>query len=255
MEKVTLAGFFALLASTALAQVDAMPEPGQAGAGGAANLCQELLAFMNEPPLDAPTGAPAAASAEPASSSAQAESLQGAEPAEEEGTTPESEAAAGDGSSAPASGQSVPQVPADQTQSAQAAAGQSGPAHGAPDPNLGSNEGGQVENAPLDAGLSAPVPTDGTTEPKFSVLSLAEAEELAQANDIGACQTASRELRLAGVAMPAPLLALTALDRQYHQPAASQPQAPDADAPAAVLPEEEPFEPQTQPLAPQTEIE
>lgn len=73
-----------------------------------------------------------------------------------------------------------------------------------------------------------PVEPDKTT--KESVLSLADAEELASANDIAACQEASRELRLAGIAMPPPLLALTALDLQYQQTEAPQSQAPQEPA-------------------------
>ena len=42
------------------------------------------------------------------------------------------------------------------------------------------------------------------------------AKALASANDIAACQNAARELRLAGVAVPSPLLALAALDLQYQ---------------------------------------
>ena len=79
--------------------------------------------------------------------------------------------------------------------------------------------------------MSAPVPTDGKSVAKDSVLSVAEAEDLAGANDIAACQAAARELRLAGVAMPPPLLALAALDLQYQTTAG--PQAPGAgEAPA-----------------------
>jgi hypothetical protein len=57
---------------------------------------------------------------------------------------------------------------------------------------------------------------------KDSVMSLSDAEALAGANDLAACRDATRKLRLAGVAMPPPLLALAALDLQYHQPRAPQ---------------------------------
>jgi hypothetical protein len=77
------------------------------------------------------------------------------------------------------------------------------------------------------------VPTDTTSTPSQGILSLAEAEELARANDIAACQRAARELRLAGVAMPPPLLALAALDLRFQQSGGPGPQAPAPEAPAA----------------------
>jgi hypothetical protein len=51
---------------------------------------------------------------------------------------------------------------------------------------------------------------------KESVLSLQQAEQLATANDIAACQEAAKKLRLAGAPMPPALLALTALDLRYQ---------------------------------------
>jgi hypothetical protein len=48
-------------------------------------------------------------------------------------------------------------------------------------------------------------------------MDVAAAEQLAAANDLPACREASRKLRLAGVSMPNPLLALTALDPKFHQ--------------------------------------
>jgi hypothetical protein len=49
-------------------------------------------------------------------------------------------------------------------------------------------------------------------------MKIEEAEALARANDMLACRNASRKMRLAGVAMPPPLLALTALDPKFFQP-------------------------------------
>jgi hypothetical protein len=46
-------------------------------------------------------------------------------------------------------------------------------------------------------------------------MSVADAEQLAQGNDMGACREAAQKLRLAGVAVPAPLLALAALDLKF----------------------------------------
>jgi len=50
---------------------------------------------------------------------------------------------------------------------------------------------------------------------KLSIVSVEEAESLAQGNDMAACRQAARKLRLAGVAVPNPLLALAALDPKY----------------------------------------
>ena len=78
--------------------------------------------------------------------------------------------------------------------------------------------------------IAAPVPpADVKSTPKESVLDMAKAEELAAGNDIAACQKTAREMRVAGVAMPPPLMALAALDLQYHP-------KPGAAAPASATP-------------------
>lgn len=208
MEKALLAGIFTLAASVAGAQVEqVVSEP--IGAGEPANLCQELLAFVKTPPPEA-----AAASAPSTKAGATQSSIAPAAPTEES-VASESEAAGEN--SAQTSGKTVPPQSVEKTQSAQEASGQAGPAIEAPEPNSESVETGKAENAELKSGLSAPVPTDATSVPKSSVLSMADAEELADANDIAACQTAGRELRLAGTNMPPPLLALIALDLRYQQ--------------------------------------
>lgn len=119
--------------------------------------------------------------------------------------------------------------------SSQEVTGQSGPAHESPDPKAAAAAGGTAKDAPQKSGMSAPVPTDGESVPEKSVVSVAEAEELARANDIAGCQAAFRELRIAGVAVPPPLLALAALDLQYQSTA--QPDAPAADTAPAPQPQ------------------
>lgn len=52
--------------------------------------------------------------------------------------------------------------------------------------------------------------------PALSVVPLAEAERLAEADDLDGCRSAVRELRFAGVPMPAPLLAFSALDDRFY---------------------------------------
>lgn len=236
MERAILAGIFALAASTVLAQSEPASDP--AGAGEPANLCQELLAFVE---TSSSEGEAAAAPAAAADDSAEGVDAAEGQPAEEGAET---EAAAAGDDSAPASGEAIASQPVEETSSAQAASGQTGPAHGAPEPNSDSTEMGGAKNADLKAGMSAPTPTDGESAPKDPVLSVAEAEELASANDIAACQNAARDLRLAGVAMPAPLLALTALNLQYQSTAA--PEAEDANASPTEATETENAAPQTQ---------
>ena len=50
-------------------------------------------------------------------------------------------------------------------------------------------------------------------------MTVAAAEALAATGDPQACRDGARELRLAGVAVPPPLLALAALDIKFHKPA------------------------------------
>ena len=101
--------------------------------------------------------------------------------------------------------------------SAQEASGQSGPAHAAPEQNSGAESKTSAEDAQLKSSLSAPTPKDSSSTPKEAVMTMEEVEELASANDIGACRNAARKLRLAGVSMPPPLLALAALRPEHQQ--------------------------------------
>jgi hypothetical protein len=193
MRKTVFAGILILTASTSHAQTGMAPAPaapsapGPAAAMGPANLCQELVAFMQAPP-------PAAAA--PA----------GAAPAKPAAASP--------------SGEGVPQKPSSKTESAQSATGHSGPAHEAPKQHAGSASEASAQKPELKSSLSAPVPKAPATVAKETILTVAEAQELAGTNDIRACRDAARKLRLAGVAMPPPLLALTALDLRYQQTAA-----------------------------------
>ncbi|RUM95832.1 hypothetical protein EET67_20780 [Pseudaminobacter arsenicus] len=226
MTKLFLAGIFALSVSTSLAQTHTAPTapaaPANAGAGSAtagepANLCQELLAFMKAPPEpEAPIS--------PAKPAATQSAPQTSAPSDQQAGTAKQDSKA-------ASGEAVPPKAAGGTQSAQQQSGQSGPAHTSPEPNPATAKQGTAQGAPQSSGLSAPVPTEPTPIAKESQLSIAEAEKLAEANDIAACRDASRKLRLAGVAVPPPLLALTALDLQYQQNAKPPSQKPETGAP------------------------
>lgn len=232
MRKIVLAGILALSASTSLAQTTTSPQPaaptvgaptGQAAASqqsGPANLCQELLAFMKAPPEpESPAGAakPAAATAQQGAPAQSGSSQQGSSALA--GTT-----AAGDGASAkPDSGST----------SAQAVTGQSGVATDAPEPGKDPAASGSVANAPQKETRAAPTPpADVSSTPRESVLTVEAAEQLASANDVAQCQKTARQMRVAGVAMPPPLIALAALDLQYQQKSGAPAQPSGAADPA-----------------------
>jgi hypothetical protein len=101
--------------------------------------------------------------------------------------------------------------------SAQEASGQGGPAHAAPEQHSRAEPKTSAEDAQLKSSLSAPTPKAPSSTPKETVMTVEEAEDLASANDIGTCRDAARKLRLAGVSMPPPLLALTALRLEHEQ--------------------------------------
>ena len=227
MRSMFFAGIFALSASTALAQTGSAPAPAapatsapqaatpatQAAGqqtGKPANICQELVAFMKAPP---PEAAAPAAPAKPAAAPAQATPSQDKPAAQQgssalAGTTPSNGAA----SAKPETG----------SNSAQAVTGQDGVATDAPKEGKDNAAAGSgsVANAPQKESRAAPVPpADVTSTPKESVMTVAAAEELAGGNDIAACQEMARKLRVAGVSMPPPLMALAALDLKYQQEA------------------------------------
>jgi hypothetical protein len=214
MRSIILAGMCVLSASASWAQTTTPPQPSTPAVeaqtdqaapkqGGPANLCQELLAFMKAPPPEAPAPAGAAKPAEPpAQQSASAgQAAPGKESAATQGTTGAGQAKSDEGSG-----------------SAQQVTGQDGVATDAPEPGKDNAASGSVSNAPQKDSLSAPVPpADVTSTPKEEVLTVEAAEQLASANDVEQCQKTAREMRVAGVAMPPPLMALAALDLQYQQ--------------------------------------
>ena len=255
MRKRVLAGIFALSASTSLAQTGTTPEPAtepaatstapaapansgansgagqQVDAAGPANLCQELLAFMQAPPPEEAAPAPAKPAA--ASTGQAAPAQQGASALA--GTT--------------GSGEDASAKPDSEADSAEEVTGQDGVATDAPEPSNEKVAAGSVADAPQKDSLAAPLPpADVTSTPKESVITVAQAEELAAANDIAACQDTARQMRVAGISMPPPLIALAALDLQFQQAATPQSQAPGADRAAG----QQGAAPETAAPAPQT---
>ena len=145
-----------------------------------------------------------------------------------------------------AAGQGASPKPEKEATSAQAITGQDGVATDAPDPSKAKVAAGSVANAPQKESRAAPLPpADVTSTPKESVITVEKAEELATANDIAVCQDMARQMRVAGVSMPPPLIALAALDLQYQQGAGA------GAAPAGAEPAATGQEPAAQTPAPQ----
>lgn len=222
MREFVLAGAFTLSISTCWAQTTTPPAspapqaPGLADPArvlsqdGPANLCQELLAFLKAPPpADAP--APAAAAKPATGIQQQAKSP----PAADKSTRSTALA----GTTQTDTGIKTDAAGDDASNSAQAVTGQDGVATDAPDEeDAGQANSGSVANAPQKESRAAPVPpADVTSTPKESVLSVEEAQQLVDAGDLPRCQEKARAMRVAGVSMPPPLIALAALDLRYHQ--------------------------------------
>jgi hypothetical protein len=212
MREIILAGTFAFSASTCLAQTTPASQPASPPAvqksaaqqAGPANLCQEILLFMKSPPPEAaasPGAAKPAATGDQTEKTPQSASNQQGSSALA-GTTATDKAASGDSGS----------------NSAQAVAGQKGVATDAPEPGKDNAAAGAVANAPQKNSLSAPAPSaDVTSTPRESVLTMEAAQQLADAGDVAQCQKMARKMRVAGVSMPPPLIALAALDLQHQQ--------------------------------------
>ena len=162
------------------------------------------------------------AAAKPAAAKAPA---QDAKPAQQGSSALAGTTHAGDGASA---------KPGNEATSSQAVTGQDGVATDAPKPGGDKGAVGSVANAPQKESRSAPVPpADVTSTPKESVMTVEKAEELAATNDVALCQNLARQMRVAGVAMPPPLVALAALDLQYHPTGVPSPQTQGAEGQAA----------------------
>lgn len=150
---------------------------------GPANICQELVAFLQpKPPAPAPAaGGPGAA---PAPAPGGAAPAAQAAPAQAAPAQAAAAPAAGQGSPPPAPGQTSPT--------------------------------GQGTTPQATSGVSAPVP-QAQTAAKPSPVSLEEAQALAGSNNLRGCQEAAQKMRRAGVSLPAGLIALAALKPELLQ--------------------------------------
>lgn len=206
----------ALYAGPAAAQ-EPPPAPGKP-----ANLCQELLAFVKQP-----------------------------EPAKQAATTPQSQATAVSNPSGKTEGGKPADGGAPQkTSGLSGTVSESGPKSDAKAPEGKAPEGkppeGKAPEAKSDAKSEAkpdpktepksanpatdpraranaeakgpPAPGTPAPAPKPDQATIERIEAAASANDLGACRSAARSMRAAGVVMPPPLLSLSALDPKFFQP-------------------------------------
>lgn len=159
----------------------AQDAPAPAPQGGPANLCQELLAFVKQP-----------------------------EPAKQAAATPPAQATAvsnpsGKSEAAPSSAGGEPQQKS----------GLSGPPGGtSPDPGAGHKAAVAQANA---AAKNPPAPGAPAPKPQPDPATVASIETAAASNDQAQCRAAARSMRVAGVDLPPPLLALAALDLKFFQ--------------------------------------
>lgn len=175
-----------LLGGAALAQ-DAAPAA-QPASGKPANLCQELVAFVKQP-----------------------------EPANKASATPAQQATAVSNPSGKTEGGKPSDGGAPQKTS-----GLSGSVNETGNgPDTGKPAGNPAENPNAKANAAAknpPPPAPPAPSPKPDPAVVERLEAAAGANDLAACREAARTMRVAGVVMPPPLLALSALDLRFFQP-------------------------------------
>ena len=189
----------ALLIGAAAAQ-DAAQNPApaaapQVAAGKPANLCQELVAFVKQP-----------------------------EPANKAATTPPQQATAVSNPSGKTEGGKPSDGGEPQKSSGLSGAVSetgNGPAPGKQTNNPSANPSGNPATNPhAKANAEAknpPPPATPAPAPKPDPATIEKIEAAAGASDLAACREAARSMRTAGVVMPPPLLALSALDLKFFQ--------------------------------------
>ncbi|AWN42024.1 hypothetical protein DK389_17890 [Methylobacterium durans] len=177
----------------------------QAGSGKPANLCKELVAYVHPPApppaAAAPAGQPAAPGGQPAAASGQS-AAPGGQPAPAVQAPQPGQPSAG---ASPAAGET------------QQKSGLSGPV-----PQSGPGAAGPQGTAQAEAKPAAPPPAAPATPAPPPPLKptpemIERVDAAARDNNIAACRDAARQMRVAGIPMPAPLLALSALDLKFFE--------------------------------------
>lgn len=193
-----------LVAPAAFAQ-DAAPAPA-APAKGPANLCQELVAFVQKPEekkQEAATPAKQATAVSNSSGKSEGQPSTGAgEPQQKSGLSGPTNA----DTKAPSSDTKAPSTEAKAPTS---------------DTRAPVSDGKTVMTQANASAKSPPPPGAPAPSPKPDPAVIAQLETAAGANDQTACRAAARAMRVAGVVMPPPLLALAALNPKFY--AGSQP--------------------------------
>lgn len=180
---LTILGFAIVLPAAALAQTlqpraEAPTENGEgAGSGRPANLCRELTAFLHPPAAQADAGTPPPQTA----TAVQAPSQDKPVPKPGEAGTPQKES------------------------------GQSGPISNA-GPGAAGPQGHTQKDAQGASKADNPAAPLTQSAPKPSPEAVARADAAADTSDLQACRAVAQEMRRAGVAMPPPLIALSAMD-------------------------------------------
>jgi hypothetical protein len=149
-----------------------------APSGRPANLCQELLAFVKQP-----------------------------EPAKEAAATPPQQATAVSNPSGASQG-----TASSAGGDVQQKSGLSGPTPGG-SPN---QAGTDAQRGPAKQAKDAPAATKPASAPHPDAATIAAVEAAAAADDQLGCRSAARTMRMHGVALPPPLLALAALDPKFY---------------------------------------
>jgi hypothetical protein len=149
-----------------------------APSGRPANLCQELLAFVKQP-----------------------------EPAKEAAATPPQQATAVSNPSGASQGKA-----SSAGGDVQQKSGLSGPTPGG-SPN---QAGTDAQRGPANQAKDAPAATKPASAPHPDAATIAAVEAAAAADDQLGCRSAARTMRMHGVALPPPLLALAALDPKFY---------------------------------------
>ncbi|MER2267248.1 hypothetical protein [Methylobacterium oxalidis] len=180
------------------------PSPGRS-AGKPANLCQELLAFVHQPD-------PAQkADAQPAQLATAVQAPKtGSEESKPSGTAGAPQQTSGQSGQIPNSG---PGAAGPQGQSQNAAAPSGATANVAPNPQSAPQAQGQPAPQPAPAQPAAP------KAPKPTAEAIQKVEQAAAGNDLQSCRAVGQQMRRAGVAVPAPLLALMALKSELLETA------------------------------------
>jgi len=190
-------------------------QPEAASRRGAANLCQELLAFVQRP---AEERAAEGDSPPQVATAVEAPSQDEPSPQPEGGNDASQEAAGMSGPVAPEGGGTPgPQVGA-QDEPASPASGQEA-ASGQEQVAAPASQGTGTPQSAEAKQVAGPTPGSAAPPPATNpdAAQVEKVQAVARDGDIGQCRVVAQEMRRAGISMPPPLLALAALDLKFFR--------------------------------------